>query len=57
MACHSAASFRELIFFENERALERFQSGEFALTADATAVAASAAAAKTNYRTVWLSSS
>lgn len=43
--------FRELIFFENERALERFQSGEFAFTADATAVAASAgAAAKTNYK-------
>jgi len=43
--------FREIIFFQNERTLDRFKAEDFAFTAEASAVALRAGAAtKTDYK-------
>lgn len=43
-------AYREIIFFENEKALNTFKNGDLKLSAEASAVAATAgAAAKTSY--------
>lgn len=44
-------SYSEVIFFENKRSLDKFKSGEFAFSAQASAVAAtSGASADANFR-------
>ena len=40
-------AYSEILFFQNARALERFESGNFALSADASAVAITAGASAT----------